>query len=304
MFKTSGLKQHPKVRDFLQKRMTGNAFNKFCLDCKKKKTSHFVVYLGIFVCMDCATNHSRMRQFIQSDQYIKDVNVEQWDDWQLKSVQLGDNKKLFDVFKEYDINELEFTKKYNQPVVKWYRNRHMATLDGKVQEFDQMYQKPPKTVGERYEQTKEAIAKSMEPKLENFEGNAARFSDLIDQGAARLGQKLRQKFRRGTVTAKTDTAAILGQKDPEATTDDKPKEDEQVSKTTLFHIYSNVDLIQEGEIKKSRSATMDPIAEEKEPSQAVEEKDEFKVKDETDEKSEKDEKKDEKDEKKEEVEAK
>lgn len=179
-FKTSGLKQHPKVREFLQKRMTGNAFNKFCLDCKKKKTSHFVVYLGIFVCMDCATNHSRMKYFVQSDQYIKDVNVEQWDDWQLKSVQLGDNKKLFDVFKEYDINELEFTKKYSQPVVKWYRNRHMATLDGKLQEFDQMYSKPPKTVSERYEMTKEAIAKSVEPRLENAEGTAAKFSLFLD----------------------------------------------------------------------------------------------------------------------------
>lgn len=85
-FKTSGVKQHPKIREFLQKKMTGNAFNKFCLDCKKKKTSHFVVYMGIFVCMDCATHHSRLRNFIQSEQYIKDVNVEQWDDWQLKSV--------------------------------------------------------------------------------------------------------------------------------------------------------------------------------------------------------------------------
>lgn len=135
-FKTSGLKQHPKVRAFLQKRMTGDVFNKYCLDCKKRRTTHFIVYLGIFVCMDCATNHSKMRFFTQSESYIKDVNREQWDDWQLKSVQIGNNKKLFDVFKEYDINELDFSKKYSQPVVKWYKNKHMAILDDKEEEFD------------------------------------------------------------------------------------------------------------------------------------------------------------------------
>lgn len=107
----------------------------------------------------------------------------------------------------------------------------MATLDGKLQEFDLMYSKPPKTVGERYEMTKEAIAKSVEPKLENFEGTAAKFSHFIDQGAVSLGQKLRQKFRRGTVAAKSDTEEILGKKDPEPGDGEKPKEDEEVSTT-------------------------------------------------------------------------
>lgn len=75
-FKTSGLKQPLKVREFLQKEMTGNAFNKFCLDCKKRKTSHFVVYLGIFVCFDCATAHSKLDYFEKSRCYIKDVDKE------------------------------------------------------------------------------------------------------------------------------------------------------------------------------------------------------------------------------------
>lgn len=83
--------------------------------------------------MDCATLHSKMRYFTHSESYIKDVLKEQWDDWQLKSIQIGSNKKLFDVCKEYDIHELELTKKYNQPIVKYYKNRHMALLDDMVE---------------------------------------------------------------------------------------------------------------------------------------------------------------------------
>jgi hypothetical protein len=118
----------------------------------------------------------------------------------------------------------------------------MATLDGKLQEFDQMYSKPPKTVGERYEMTKDAIAKSVEPKLENFEGSAAKFSQLIDAGAVSLGQKLRKKFRRGTVAAKSDTEEILGKKDPEPGDAEKSKEDEQVSSSRTI-VCNTVQLI-------------------------------------------------------------
>lgn len=63
----------------------------------------------------------------------------------------------------------------------------MAMLDGKLQEFDQMYAKPPKSVGERYDMAKEAISKSIDAKSEDFESSAARFSQLIDQGALSLG---------------------------------------------------------------------------------------------------------------------
>ena len=109
-----------------------------------------------------------------------------------------------------------------------------------------MYAKPPKTVGERYEMTKDAIAKSVEPKLEDIESTAARFSHYVDQGALSLGQKLRQKFRRGTVTAKSDTEAILGKptlegtgtpaEAGEPTTEDKPEESEKNEAGTMEQI--------------------------------------------------------------------
>lgn len=130
--------------------MTSNAFNKYCIDCKKRKTTHFIVYLGIFVCLDCATDHSQLSKFQNSQEYIKDCSKEQWDDWQLRSVQMGSNKKLFDLFKEYDINEMELVKKYTQPAVKWYKNKHMNLLDGVTEEqFEEAYPKPAKNMREK-----------------------------------------------------------------------------------------------------------------------------------------------------------
>ena len=175
--------------------MSGNVFNKYCLDCKQKKTTQFIVYLGIFVCMDCATLHSKMKYFTQSDTYIKDVLNEQWDDWQLKSVQIGGNKKLFDVMKEYDIHEFEFSKKYSQPIIKYYKNRHMALLDGVEKDFDAMYQRPPKTYSESFQRKYDTVSKTLEPRVESFESTSAGFSQMIDNGAAKLGAKIKEKWR-------------------------------------------------------------------------------------------------------------
>jgi len=56
-FITSKLKQPHQVKEFLLKKLSSDVFNKYCIDCKSKTTTHFVVSMGIFVCMDCATEH-------------------------------------------------------------------------------------------------------------------------------------------------------------------------------------------------------------------------------------------------------
>jgi len=43
IFKSSSLPVDPKIKEFLAMKMTGNAFNKYCIDCKKKRTTHFLI---------------------------------------------------------------------------------------------------------------------------------------------------------------------------------------------------------------------------------------------------------------------
>lgn len=119
-------------------------FNKFCIDCKKNQTSHAILWLGSFVCKDCADEHRALFGGNNSC-YIKDVFGELWDDYQLKSVALGGNKNLFNITKEYGIEVSPLKQKYNHPCIVWFRKRHIARMDGAP--FD--LPKPPKDWEER-----------------------------------------------------------------------------------------------------------------------------------------------------------
>lgn len=61
---------------------------------------------------------------------------EHWDDFQLKSVQVGGNKELYEVMKEYDLLKLPMEKKYTHKVIQWFMRRHVAKIDGNVAQWD------------------------------------------------------------------------------------------------------------------------------------------------------------------------
>lgn len=67
-----------------------------------------------------------------------------WDDYQLRSVQLGGNKALFEIMKEYEITDLDFAKKYNHKAIKWYITKHKSDMDGTIMNTV----KPAKTLKE------------------------------------------------------------------------------------------------------------------------------------------------------------
>lgn len=91
-FKASDFAQPPEVTQFLKDKMA-DPFNKYCIDCKKNLTSHALIHNGIFVCADCAALHRQT--FGGMGNYIKDMYKDHWDDYQLKSIQVGGNKAFF-----------------------------------------------------------------------------------------------------------------------------------------------------------------------------------------------------------------
>ena len=52
-FVTSTTEQSPELKAYLEE-LIANPFNNFCIDCKQNKTTHAVVWVGAFVCADCA----------------------------------------------------------------------------------------------------------------------------------------------------------------------------------------------------------------------------------------------------------
>lgn len=78
-FKSSDIEQPPALRQYLDEQLS-NPFNNFCIDCKKKKTTHAIVWLGAYVCGDCAEMHKNLSGG-NSNVMIKDVFNEHWDDY-------------------------------------------------------------------------------------------------------------------------------------------------------------------------------------------------------------------------------
>jgi hypothetical protein len=99
MFKTSQYPQSPELKEYLTQKLA-NPYNKYCIDCKKNMTSHALIWLGVFVCKDCAQTHQGTFGG-NCNSYVKDVFNEQWDDYQLRSVAFGGNQPLFALMKEY-----------------------------------------------------------------------------------------------------------------------------------------------------------------------------------------------------------
>jgi len=121
-----------------------NPYNKYCIDCKKNQTTHALIWLGAFVCKDCAECH---RDFFggNSFSYVKDVYGELWDDYQLRSVSFGGNQQLFSILKEYGVENEPLGNKYRHACVQWYKRKHIAEMDG----VEFIESKPPKDLEER-----------------------------------------------------------------------------------------------------------------------------------------------------------
>ena len=78
-FKSSTIEQPAELKKFLEEKMT-TPYNKYCLDCKNKQTTHCIDWLGVYVCEECANTHIDTFGGNQYS-YVKDVYKEQWDDY-------------------------------------------------------------------------------------------------------------------------------------------------------------------------------------------------------------------------------
>ena len=52
-FQTSQMAQSTELKVYLEE-VISNPFNNFCIDCKQNKTTHAIVWLGAYICGDCA----------------------------------------------------------------------------------------------------------------------------------------------------------------------------------------------------------------------------------------------------------
>lgn len=76
---TSYMEQPVELHTYFEE-VTSDPFNHYCLNCKQKRSTHFMVWLGAFVCESCRWQflaHCGGNQVC----YIKSIYEEQWDDY-------------------------------------------------------------------------------------------------------------------------------------------------------------------------------------------------------------------------------
>jgi ADP-ribosylation factor GTPase-activating protein 1 len=81
------------LTDLLQR----DTYNKFCIDCNRNESTHANITYGTFICGDCAKIH--INNIGTDKHYIKTIFVDTWDTYQIKIIQAGGNKRLWDFFK-------------------------------------------------------------------------------------------------------------------------------------------------------------------------------------------------------------
>ena len=57
---------------------------------------------------------------------------EHWDDYQLLCIAAGSggNRQVYELLKEYELEDKDFKGKYDSKIFKWYRKRHMCRING------------------------------------------------------------------------------------------------------------------------------------------------------------------------------
>ena len=91
----------PEQAELINSILVKDAFNTFCVDCGKQKSTHFNVTFGTFVCEGCARMHWQL--FDMQESYVKACLTEHWDKHQLKVAQMYGNKPFFEFLKQYGI---------------------------------------------------------------------------------------------------------------------------------------------------------------------------------------------------------
>ncbi|CDW85716.1 arf1-directed gtpase-activating [Stylonychia lemnae] len=121
----------------LKDMLTHDPYNAYCVDCKVNLSDHASITFGIFLCYECANKH---RSILGQDQsFIKSLYNESWDDYSMKFMLLGGNKKFYDFISQYDTQNREIKIKYLHRSAQYHQKMLRAQVDEKA--FD--YNPPP-----------------------------------------------------------------------------------------------------------------------------------------------------------------
>lgn len=100
--------------------------NLSCIDCKVKNPKWASLRYGTFFCLDCAAIHRSLGVYLD---FVKSVNLDEWDKESYLPIEYGGNKKFSDYLKDKGLNNLDTEAKYKKSEVIEYSKILMKEIE-------------------------------------------------------------------------------------------------------------------------------------------------------------------------------